>query len=111
VAFDGKPIVPVKWTLDANDIQVPLGWRASKEPEKQDNESANFKISIPGDAKAPSSPQNAILPFPPPLVRVALTVVWSSYRFTIEKPVECAGNDHGHRNIPPRAGSGGDTDG
>jgi LmbE family N-acetylglucosaminyl deacetylase len=88
VAFDGKPIVPVKWTLDANDIQVPLGWRASKEPEKQDNESANFKISIPGDAKAPSSPQNAILPFPPPLVRVALTVVWSSYRFTIEKPVE-----------------------
>jgi len=88
VAFDGKPIVPVKWTLDASDIQVPPGWSASKDPEKQDSESANFKVSIPADAKAPSSPQGAILPFPAPLVRVALTVVWSSYRFTIEKPVE-----------------------
>jgi LmbE family N-acetylglucosaminyl deacetylase len=88
VAFEGKPIVPVKWTLDASDIQVPPGWSAAKEPAKQDSESGNFKVSIPADAKAPSSPQDAIVPFPAPLVRVALTVVWSSYRFTIEKPVE-----------------------
>ncbi len=88
VAFDGKPVVPVKWTLDASDIQVPPGWSASKEPEKQDSESENFKVSIPADTKAPSSPPEAILPFSPPLVRVALTVVWSSYRFTIEKAVE-----------------------
>jgi LmbE family N-acetylglucosaminyl deacetylase len=88
VTFDGKPIVPVKWTLDASDIQVPPGWSAAKEPAKQDVESENFKVSIPADAKAPISPQDAILPFPAPLVRVALTVVWSSYRFTIEKPVE-----------------------
>jgi LmbE family N-acetylglucosaminyl deacetylase len=88
VAFDGKPIVPVKWTLDANDIQIPPGWSATKEPAKQDSESENFKVSIPADAQKPSSPQNAILPFPPPLVRVTLTVVWSSYRFTIEKAAE-----------------------
>jgi len=88
VAFQGKPIVPVKWTLDASDIQVPPGWSAAKEPAKQDSESENFKVSIPADAKAPSSPQDAIVPFPAPLVRVALTLVWSSYRFTIEKPVE-----------------------
>jgi LmbE family N-acetylglucosaminyl deacetylase len=88
VAFEGKPIVPVKWTLDASDIQVPPGWSAAKKPAKQDSESENFKVSIPADAKAPRSPQDAILPFPAPLVRVALTVVWSSYRFTIEKPVE-----------------------
>jgi len=88
VAFEGKPIVPVKWTLDASDIQVPPGWSAAKEPAKQDSESENLKVSIPADAKAPSSPQDAIMPFPAPLVRVALTVVWSSYRFTIEKPVE-----------------------
>ncbi len=84
----GKPIVPVKWTRDANDLEVPPGWGATKEPAKQDSESENFKVSIPADAKAPRSPQDAIRPFPPPLLRVTLTVVWSSYRFTIEKPVE-----------------------
>jgi LmbE family N-acetylglucosaminyl deacetylase len=88
VAFEGKPIVPVKWTLDASDIQIPPGWSATKETPKQDSASENFKVSIPSDAKAPASPQDAILPFPAPLVRVALTVIWSSYRFTIEKPVE-----------------------
>jgi LmbE family N-acetylglucosaminyl deacetylase len=88
VAFEGKPIVPVKWTLDASDIQIPPGWSATKETPKQDSESENFKVTIPSDAKTPTSPQDAILPFPAPLVRVALTVGWSSYRFTIEKPVE-----------------------
>jgi len=84
----GKPIVPVKWTLDINSLEVPTGWTAAKEETKHDSESENFKITIPPDAKAPSSPEDAIRPFPPPLVRVALTAVWSSYRFAIEKPVQ-----------------------
>jgi LmbE family N-acetylglucosaminyl deacetylase len=89
VTFGGEPIVPVKWTLDAHGgLQVPPGWTTAKEETKQGSGSEHFNVTIPADAKAPSSPQDAILPFPPPLVRVALTVVWSSYRFTIEKPVE-----------------------
>jgi hypothetical protein len=84
----GKPIVPVKWTLDVNSLEVPTGWAATKEETKHDSESENFKITIPPDAKAPSSPEDAILPFPRPLVRVALGAVWSSYRFTIEEPVQ-----------------------
>jgi LmbE family N-acetylglucosaminyl deacetylase len=84
----GKPIVPVKWTLDVNSLEVPTGWTATKEETKHDSESENFKISLPPDAKAPSSPGDAVLPFPPPLVRVGLAAVWSSYRFTIEKPVQ-----------------------
>ncbi len=84
----GKPIVPVKWTLDVNSLEVPTGWAATKEETKHDSESENFKIAIPPDAKAPTSPEDAILPFPRPLVRVALAAVWSSYRFTIEKPVQ-----------------------
>jgi LmbE family N-acetylglucosaminyl deacetylase len=84
----GKPIVPVKWTLDVNSLEVPTGWTATKEETKRDSESENFKIAIPPDAKAPRSPEDAILPFPRPLVRVALAAVWSSYRFTIEKPVQ-----------------------
>lgn len=84
----GKPIVPVKWTLDVNSLEVPTGWTATKEETKHDSESENFKITIPPDAKAPSSPKDAIRPYPPPLVRVALTAVWSSYRFAIEKPVQ-----------------------
>src|SRR6202035_257013 len=27
----GKPIVPVKWTLDVNSLEVPTGWTAKKE--------------------------------------------------------------------------------
>lgn len=84
----GKPIVPVKWTLDVNSLEVPTGWIATKEETKHDSESENFKITIPSDAKAPSSPKDAVRPYPPPLVRVALTAVWSSYRFAIEKPVQ-----------------------
>jgi LmbE family N-acetylglucosaminyl deacetylase len=84
----GKPIVPVKWTLDVNSLEVPTGWAATKEEAKHDSESENFKITIPPDAKPPSSPEDAILPFPRPLIRVALAAVWSSYRFTIEKPVQ-----------------------
>ena len=89
VTFGGEPIVPVKWTLDAHGgLQVPPGWTTKKEETKQGSDNEHFNVTIPADAKAPSSPEDAILPFPPPLVRVALTVVWSSYRFTIEKPVE-----------------------
>jgi LmbE family N-acetylglucosaminyl deacetylase len=84
----GKPIVPVKWTLDVNSLEVPTGWAATKEEAKHDGESENFKITIPPGAKPPSSPEDAILPFPRPLIRVALAAVWSSYRFTIEKPVQ-----------------------
>jgi len=84
----GKPIVPVKWTLDVNSLEVPTGWTAAKEEAKRDSDGENFKITIPPGAKPPSSPEYAILPFPRPLVRVALAAVWSSYRFTIEKPVQ-----------------------
>jgi len=84
----GKPIVPVKWTLDVNSLELPTGWTATKEETKPDSEGKNFKIAIPADAKAPSSPEDAILPFPRPLVQVGLAAVWSSYRFTIEKPVQ-----------------------
>jgi LmbE family N-acetylglucosaminyl deacetylase len=84
----GKPIVPVKWTLDVNSMEVPTGWTATKEETKHDSESENFKVTIPPGTKPPSSPEDAIMPFPRPLVRVALAAVWSSYRFTIEKPVQ-----------------------
>jgi LmbE family N-acetylglucosaminyl deacetylase len=84
----GKPIVPAKWTLDVSSLELPTGWAATKEEAKHDSESENFEITIPPDAKAPSSPEDAILPFPRPLIRVALAAVWSSYRFTIEKPAQ-----------------------
>ena len=72
VTLGGDPIVPVKWTLDARGgLQVPTGWTATKEESKQGSGNEHFNVSIPADAKAPSSPQDAILPFPPPLVRVA----------------------------------------
>src|SRR5208282_131832 len=41
-------------------------------------------------AKPPSSPGDAILPFPPPLVRLALHATIDGYDFTIHKPIESA---------------------
>jgi len=88
VMFSGKPVVPVKWTLDAQSLQMPPGWTAALAEQKEGSDSTRFNIAIPPGAKAPSSSDDAIRPFPPPLVRVALAVEWNSYRFRIEQPVE-----------------------
>jgi LmbE family N-acetylglucosaminyl deacetylase len=49
-----------------------------------------FSVSIPADAKTPSSPGDAVLPFPPPLVKLALPVTVAGYEFKIETPVEAS---------------------
>jgi len=64
---------------------VPARLDYHKEEPKHGSDSERFNVTIPGDAKAPSFPRMLFLPFPPPLVRCGANVVWSSYRFTIEK--------------------------
>jgi LmbE family N-acetylglucosaminyl deacetylase len=51
---------------------------------------SRFSISIPAGAKAPNSPGDAVLPFPPPLVKVTLPVTVAGYQFKIEEPVEAS---------------------
>jgi LmbE family N-acetylglucosaminyl deacetylase len=86
--FLDQPAAPVKWTMDKSSLVVPAGWEIADSEAKAGSSDYHFKISIPPGAKPPSSPGDAILPFPPPLVRLALRADVDGYNFAIEKPVE-----------------------
>ncbi len=90
VILAGKPAVPVKWTLDKSSLVLPPGWSTAPEPmkEKENSGTSRFSVTIPADAKRALTPADAVLPFPPPLVRLALPRDVEGYEFKIEKPVE-----------------------
>ena len=102
-----KPAVAVKYTVDTSSLQVPSGWTVSPAPARQPNANANanpaanpnppanpngggrFSVSIPASATAPAvTPAEAILPFPPPLVSLALPVTLDDYTFTVHRTIE-----------------------
>ena len=90
VILAGKPAVPAKWTLDSSSIELPPGWTATPEPikEKENSGTTRFSISIPPNAKQVLTPADAVLPFPPPLVKLALPVNVDGYDFKVEEPFE-----------------------
>jgi LmbE family N-acetylglucosaminyl deacetylase len=88
VDFLDKPAVPVEWTCSKASLLLPEGWTATLDAPKDKSTSYHFNVTVPADAKVPSSPADAVLPFPPPLVSLALNVTVEGYHFTIEKPVE-----------------------
>jgi LmbE family N-acetylglucosaminyl deacetylase len=90
VNFLDRPAVPAKWTVDKSSLLVPKGWAVSLDEAKDDAASYHFHIAIPARAKPPSAPSDAILPFPPPLVKLAVRMAMGGYEFTVEKPVESA---------------------
>ncbi len=91
VSIAGTPAVPVKWTLDASSIVVPGGWSVTPDGPKGASDTAaaaaKFTVAIPAGAKRALTPTDAILPFPPPLVRLALRVEVVGYEFAIKRPV------------------------
>jgi LmbE family N-acetylglucosaminyl deacetylase len=90
VNFLDQPAAPVKWTVDKSSLLLPEGWTATLDDAKAGSNSYRFTVAIPAGAKPPSSPGDAILPFPPPLVRLALHATIDGYDFTIHKPIESA---------------------
>jgi LmbE family N-acetylglucosaminyl deacetylase len=88
VSVAGVPAVPVKWTLNAGSILVPSGWNVTQEGAKGESGAAKFNVAIPAGAKRSLTPADAILPFPPPLVRLALQVEVAGYQFVIERPMD-----------------------
>ena len=88
VNFLDKPAVPVQWTVDKSSLLLPEGWTAKLDEPKPGGNSYHFNVSIPGAAKPPTSPADAVLPFPPPLVKLAVRVDVEGYEFNFEKPVE-----------------------
>lgn len=79
--------VPVKWSVNKQALRVPSGWKVVLEDTKSEADSYRFQVNVPKDARAPHSPGDVILPFPPPLVELKLPVNIDGYSFTIEKPV------------------------
>jgi LmbE family N-acetylglucosaminyl deacetylase len=86
VNFLDKPAAPVQWSIDISSFEVPPGWSVSL--DKKSDTSYRFNVQIPAGAKPPFSPGDVILPYPPPLVTVALHAEIEGYKFTISHPVE-----------------------
>jgi LmbE family N-acetylglucosaminyl deacetylase len=87
VTIAGAPLVAAKWTVDASSFLVPAGWTVTAAGAKQSSDDAKFEVAVPVGVKPPSSPGDAILPFPAPLVKLALRVSVDGYTFTIERPI------------------------
>ncbi len=88
VNFLDKAAAPVKWVVDDSSLRVPQGWTATLDVAKSSGNSYRFTVAIPAGAKAPSSPADAVMPFPQPLVKLALQVAVGNYNFTIDKTVQ-----------------------
>lgn len=90
VNFLDQPATPAKWTVDKSSLQLPAGWAAKLEDADAQGRTYHFTVSVPAGAKPPRSPADAVLPFPPPLVKLALRMKVDDYEFTYEKAVESA---------------------
>ena len=89
VSFLDQSAAPVKWTIDQSSLAVPAGWNVTLAPSK-DGKTYQFKVAVPAGAKAPTSPDDGILPFPPPLVALDLSADVDGYDLKIRQPVESA---------------------
>jgi LmbE family N-acetylglucosaminyl deacetylase len=90
VSFLDQPAVPFHWSVDQSSLLLPEGWTATLEGGNTDGKSYLFHVSIPAGATPPKAPVDAILPFPPPLVRVDVHATVDGYDFGIRKTVENA---------------------
>lgn len=89
VNFPDKPAVAdVKAPVESATIEAPAEWQVSARA-KQQNGSYRFTVSVPADAAPSLIPAAiAILPFPPPLARLAQPVTLDDYTFTVRRTVE-----------------------
>jgi LmbE family N-acetylglucosaminyl deacetylase len=90
VNFLDKPATEAKWMVDQSSLQLPEGWTAKLDDADAQGRNYHFTVSIPTGAKPPSSPSDAVLPFPPALVTLRLRMQVDAYDFTYEKAVESA---------------------
>jgi LmbE family N-acetylglucosaminyl deacetylase len=90
VNFLDKPATPAKWEVDPSSLLVPEGWSATLDDADARGSNYHFRVSIPAGAKPPTTPADAVLPFPAPLVKLALRMSVDDYEFTVEKAVESA---------------------
>jgi LmbE family N-acetylglucosaminyl deacetylase len=97
VSLLGKPAVPVKYSVDPSSLLVPKGWNVTIDKGAGDKAEGNkgegdknykFKVEIPARATPPRSPGDVILPYPPPLVRIAPKIEIDDYTFAFAQTVD-----------------------
>jgi LmbE family N-acetylglucosaminyl deacetylase len=88
LGFPDQAAVPATWTVNDASLDLPRGWTAKLAEGKDEGGGYRFDVSIPAGARRPSAPGDVVLPFPPPLVRLALKTKVDGYEFTIRQPVE-----------------------
>jgi len=86
--FPDQPAVPVTWHVDDSSLRLPSGWTAKLQNAAADSRNFKFDVSIPASAVPPKSPADPVLPFPPPLVSLALRMSANGFDFTIHKQVD-----------------------
>jgi LmbE family N-acetylglucosaminyl deacetylase len=65
-------------------LELPAGWTITNQKAVADG--AHLTVSIPSDAKPPHSPEDAVLPWPPPFVQAAFQASMDGYVFTVKEP-------------------------
>jgi LmbE family N-acetylglucosaminyl deacetylase len=90
VNFLDQPATPAKWTVNKSSLVLPEGWTATLDDADAGGKNYHFTVSIPAGAQPPSSPDDAVLPFPQPLVKLALRMSVDDYEFKFDKTVESA---------------------
>ena len=83
VNFLDNPATPAKWTVDKSSLVLPEGWSAKLDEADSRGKDYHFTVSVPAEAKPPTSPADAVLPFPPPLVKLALHMSVDDYEFCL----------------------------
>jgi LmbE family N-acetylglucosaminyl deacetylase len=88
--------VDARWTLrtnigvkvNDNAVIAPPHWSvASNSAAGNRSQDATYTVSIPTETSVPSSPADALLPWPPPLVHERLELTAGDYSFAVEEPV------------------------
>ncbi len=88
--------VDARWTLrtnagvtvNNNAVIAPPGWAvASSSTTDNHRQDASYTVSIPTEASVPSSPGDALLPWPPPLLHERLELTAGDYSFAVEEPI------------------------
>ena len=101
VNWEVRPNVGVQ--LDQPTLDTPKGWSAATEKPAENRggssaegarafetpqaAQASFHVAIPDGATRRASPEDAILPWPAPLVAVRVTGRADGYTFSVERPV------------------------
>jgi hypothetical protein len=66
-------------------LLLPSGWSVAK--QEPDENGVRVTVAIPDGAVAPHSPQDAVLPWPPPLVQAESRATVEGYEFAVKVPV------------------------